>query len=84
MTIVLIGMLLALSAAFVLLLVQQLRSRRDTLLNQQLIDLRNQLVEMRTQQLQIQGEGVARQSELFNETQKVISAQLGVDSPFGQ
>ena len=77
MTIILIGMLLALSAAFVLLLVHQLRSRRDTLLNQQLIDLRNQLVEMRTHQLQAQGEGAARQNELFNDTQKIISGQLG-------
>ncbi len=77
MSILLVGTILAFVCLLAFFLMQQLKMRRDTLLNQQMIDLKNQLVEMRTHQLQAQGEGVARQSELFNETQKIISGQLG-------
>ena len=77
MSILLVGTILALACLAAFFLMRQLKMRRDTLLNQQMIDLKNQLVEMRTHQLQAQGEGVARQSELFNETQKIISSQLG-------
>ena len=77
MSILLVGTILALACLLAFFLMQQLKIRRDTLMNQQMIDLKNQLVEMRTHQLQAQGESVARQNELFNETQKVISSQLG-------
>lgn len=77
MNILLAGAILALACLAAFFLMQQLKMRRDTFLNQQLIDLKNQLVEMRTHQLQAQGEGAARQNELFNDTQKIISGQLG-------
>jgi len=57
-------------------LVFRLWRPRDTLLGQQLLDLKNELGALKTRQLEAQSEALRRQGELFNQSQKVMVEQL--------
>ena len=70
--VLLLGMVLVL---LLVLLIIQLRPR-DSGLNQQVIDMKNQLLEMKTAQMQSQTQALGRQTELFQQAQKVMSEQL--------
>jgi len=60
----------------ILVLIVILSRPRDVGLNQQVMDLKNQLLDMKTAQMESQHQALGRQTELFQQAQKVMSGQL--------